>query len=133
MKKIAIAATAAFAMLGLAGCESAAETADRNVSRAADNFEVQRRIVAVNGFTDEFLFEIEGRCSWERDGNYFRARCKHGDDDIRRHDLVVGDNTTVVSEQLEGIDASTYRTRIILRPETILPTIEMDLSWDEDE
>lgn len=132
-KKIAAVALAGAAVFTLSACESDAAVADKNISVAAENFEVQRRVVAVNLFTDEFLFEVEGRCSWQRDGNLLRATCKHGPDDFRRHDLFLGDNATAVVEQLDGIDVDTYRTRIILKPETIIPSYEVKSSLTDDD
>ena len=49
--------------MGLSGCASNAQKASTNLSTAADNFEVQRMIVGINGITDEVLFQVEGRCS----------------------------------------------------------------------
>lgn len=115
--------------LMLTGCVSAADKASENTSTAADNFEVQRRIWGYNNVTDTLIFEIEGRCSIEiRDNGILVSICKHGPDDFRKHYLGASDQTTWISEQMEGIDVSEYNTRIILRPETIIPTIELDTS-----
>jgi len=46
----------------MTGC-SDAETASSNLSTAADNFEINRRVVFFNGITDKYLLTIEGRCS----------------------------------------------------------------------
>ena len=51
-------------LVGLTACmEDDAEVASKNVSNAADNFEVGRRIVVFNGITDKYLMEIVGVCS----------------------------------------------------------------------
>lgn len=125
MKRIIVAGLAVAAVLGLASCSSDAYKASENLSTAADNFEVQRMIVGINGITDEVLFSVEGRCSMERDGDLV-VTCKHGDNDYRKHYLGLSDNVTYVSTQLEGVDVSVYHTRIILKPQNILP--EFDLS-----
>jgi hypothetical protein len=122
--KIAAAALVAVAAIGLAGCESDADKASENISIAADNFEVQRLIVGINGITDEVLFSVEGRCSITRDGDLV-VTCKHGENDYRKHYLGLSDNVTYVSTQLEGIDVSVYHTRIILKPENILPDFDL--------
>jgi len=124
-KKIFAAGLVLAAGLGLVGCESDARVASRNVSVAADNFEVQRMIVGINGITDEVLFSVEGRCSITRDGDLV-VTCKHGENDYRKHYVGLSDNVTFISTQLEGIDVSVYHTRIILKPQNILP--EFDLS-----
>ncbi|MFC4225454.1 beta-sandwich lipoprotein [Lysinibacter cavernae] len=108
----------------LAGCSSDAKVASENLSVAADNFEVQRLIVGVNGITDEILFSVEGRCSIERDGDLV-VTCKHGENDYRKHYLGLSDNVSWVSTQLEGIDVSVYHTRIILKSENILADFDL--------
>lgn len=128
MKKIiATIAIATLGVIGLSGCESDADKAAANISIAAENFEIQRNIVAVNGITDEVLFVVEGRCSIERDGDLV-VTCKHGEGDIRKHYVGLSDNVTFISTQVEGYDASVYHTRIILKPENILPNFDLETS-----
>ena len=129
MKKkiLALSALGAVAALALVGCSSDAYKASTNLSTAADNFEVQRMIVGVNGITDEVLFSVEGRCSMERDGDLV-VTCKHGEGDYRKHYLGLSDNVTYVSTQLEGVDVSVYHTRIILKPQNILPDFDLSVS-----
>jgi len=123
-KTIAAAFIGAVSILGASACTSDADMASRNISTAADNFEVNRLIVGVNGITDKVLFSIEGRCSITRDGDLV-VTCKHGPNDYRKHVLGLSQNVTFVSTQLEGIDASVYHTRIILKPENILPNFDL--------
>lgn len=126
MKKfLAAAAVAVAALVAFTGCSSDAKKASENLSVAADNFEVQRMIVGINGITDEVLFSVEGRCSIVRDGDLV-VTCKHGENDYRKHYLGLSDNVTYVSTQMDGVDVSVYHTRIILKPQNILP--EFDLS-----
>jgi hypothetical protein len=110
---------------GLAGCSSAADTASSNLSKAADNFEIQRRIVFVNGITDKYLLVIEGRCSL---GNADKPRelsvtCKIGPNEYKKHFLGLSDNVTYVCEQLDPASVSEYHYRVFFRPETIVPDI----------
>lgn len=126
MKKTAIAFTLAAATL-LTGCGTDASKVSQNLSTEADRFEVQRRIVGINGITDEVLFVVEGRCSLERDGDLV-VTCKHSDDDYRKHYVGLSDNVTWVSTQLEGIDVSEYHTTIVLKPENILPNFDLETS-----
>jgi outer membrane murein-binding lipoprotein Lpp len=51
MKKLAVAA-AALVALPLAGCSSDADVASQNLSKAAEQFEIMRRIIFFNGITD---------------------------------------------------------------------------------
>lgn len=126
-KKTTIAKISAIAlgsMLVLTSCESSADKASYNLSVAADQFEVQRSIIGINGITDEVMFEVEGRCSIERDGDLI-VTCKHGPDDYRKHFVGLGDNANWVSTQLDGIDVSEYRTRVVIKPENIIPDFDV--------
>ena len=118
----------ALTLLG-AGCLSTdADVASRNLSRAADQFEVQRRIVFYNGITNEYILTIEGLCSL---GNYDGASkvtvtCKTGDDEFKKHFLGLSDNVTYFAEQLEFADVSTSRYRVIFKPSAIVPDIDVE-------
>lgn len=64
MKRIlAFIATGVIAATLLVGCSSDADVASRNLSNAADNFEINRRIVFYNGITGQYILLIEGYCS----------------------------------------------------------------------
>lgn len=123
-------AAAAITLLALTGCASKADTASDNLSIAAENFEVQRRIVFVNGITDTYLLAIEGRCSIEDEGNQLEVTCKIADgdeeDSFKKHFLGLSDNVTYFVEQTEAVDVSAYRYRVIFRPSTIVPDPEID-------
>lgn len=123
MIRKSIIAGATVAALALTGC-SASEVASNNISKAADNFEVDRLIVGINGITDEVLFTVEGKCSIERDGDLV-VTCKHGPDDYRKHYVGLSDNVTFISTQLAPVDVDEFRVRIILRPQTILPDFDL--------
>lgn len=122
MKKLIIAI--ALTALALTGCESDADKTSRNLSTAAEQFEIQRSIVGINGITDTVLFEVEGRCSIERDGDLV-VTCKHGPDDYRKHYVGLSDNVTFIATQMEGVDVDAYRTRIIIKPENIVPNFDL--------
>lgn len=121
------------ALLGAACTESEADTANANLSKAAENFEVPRRIVGINGITDEALFEVTGFCSYEvPDNGTFEAICKNEDGSIERTTLYLSDNVTFVSTQLRGVKVDLFNPRIIFRPETIIPDFDLSTSNEED-
>ena len=127
MHKLIIALIAAIAF---AGCASEAEVASTNLSRAADQFEIDRRIVFYNGITGEYMLTVEGRCSLGS-GSSTRSltvTCKTGPTDFKKHFLGLSDNVTYFSEQVEGAGVSVYRYRVIFKPETILPDIDLRTS-----
>lgn len=129
--KTTIALALAVVSIGvLSSCASDADTTSVNLSKAAEQFEVQRRIVGVNGITDTYAFEVEGKCSIENTGKQLEVTCKHGPDDYRKHFVGLSDNVFYVATQLEGIDADEYRTRVIIKPESLLPDLDLETSGD---
>lgn len=116
-----------FALLVL-GC-SAADVASDNISKAADNFEINRRIVFYNGITDQYILVVEGYCSLS---NYDAAgslsvTCKVGPNEYKKHFLGLSDNVTYFAEQLDPAPANTWNYRVIFRPSTIVPDIELQI------
>lgn len=113
----------------LSSCTSEADRANENLSKAAENFEVPRRIVGINGITDKVLFSVEGFCSIENDGAKLDVVCKVDNGGaIERTTLGLSDNVTYVSTQMGGAKVDLFRPRIIFRPETIIPNFDLSLS-----
>jgi len=111
----------------VSGCNSAADVASHNLSKAADSFEVTRRVVFYNGITGEYMLTVEGLCSL---GNWDKVKelsitCKVGPDAYKKHFLGLSDNVTYFVEQMEPSKASVYHYRVIFKPSTILPNIDM--------
>jgi len=124
MRKLAIAALAATSLLVLAGCQDDATVASYNISKAADNFEIDRRIVFYNGINGEYMLIIEGRCSIEDQGNQLEVTCKISRDGFKKHFLGLSDNVTYFAEQLETSDVSVYHHRITFKPQSIIGDID---------
>lgn len=115
-------------MLGLVGCKNHSKTASRNLSKAADMFEIDRRIVFYNGINGEYMLTIEGKCSIEDQNKQLEVVCRTGYDDYVKHFLGLSDNVTYFAEQLEGISVSVYHNRIIWKPQSIVPNIDIETS-----
>lgn len=128
MKRRTIAAPIALLAIGAAACTQPADRISGNLSKAADNFEINRRIVFYNGITDTYMLTVEGRCSLGNNDTpgQLTVTCKLGPDQYKKHFLGLSDNVTYFVEQLEGAEASAYHYRVIFRPSTILPDIEVD-------
>lgn len=115
----------AASLLALAGCDNDARVASANLSRAADNFEINRRIVFYNGITGDYMLSLEGRCSFNADNSRkLDVTCKTGPNEFKKHSLGLSDNVTYFSEQLAGADVSVYHYRVIFKPQTILPDVD---------
>lgn len=130
LKTIIVAGiVSAASVFALSACTTAADQANENLSKAAENFEVPRRIVGINGITDKVLFSVEGFCSIENDGRKLDVICKVSNDgSIERTTLGLSDNVTYVSTQMGGAKVDLFRPRIIFRPETIVPNFELSTS-----
>ena len=112
------------ALLALAACQDDASVASYNISKAADNFEIDRRVVFYNGINGEYMLTIEGRCSIEDQGNQLEVTCKIGSNEFKKHFLGLSDNVTYFAEQLGTADVSVYHHRITFKPQSILPDID---------
>lgn len=125
MKKIIVLLTT---ILLLSACSTDADVASHNLSRAADQFEVVRRIVFYNGISGEYILVLEGYCSL---GNYDSAgeltvTCKSGEGEYKKHFLGLSDNVTYFAEQIEGKGASKDRYKVIFKPSTIIPDVDIE-------
>lgn len=131
-KMLAGVAAAAAAGIMLTGCTAEADTASDNLSKAAEQFEVLRRIVFFNGITDTYLLEIQGFCSIEDEGNQLEVTCKiaEGDDagSYEKHFLGLSDNVSYFAEQVDPVGVDPFHHRIIFRPEAIVPDIDLQTS-----
>ena len=114
--------------VGLAGCSNDADVASRNISQAADNFEINRRVVFYNGITNDYILTIEGLCSLGNAStgrNSISVTCKTGPGAYKKHFLGLSDNVTYFAEQMEPAKASIYFYRVTFKPSTILPAIDV--------
>lgn len=118
------------ALLGLVGCSRDAQIASHNLSEAADNFQIHRRIVFYNGITDKYMLEIEGKCAIKVDSekNKLDVTCKTGDGIYKKHFLGISDNVTYFVEQLESAGVDTYQYKVVFKPEVIIPDIRLKVS-----
>ena len=112
----------------MAGCSSDASRANKNLTTAADNFEINRRVIFYNGITDKYILSIEGRCSVEFHSNKFTVVIKTGPNEFKRHYLGKADNVFPFVEQLEPAKVDVYSYRVIFKPETIIPNIDFKSS-----
>ena len=114
------------AMMSLTACQRDADVASRNLSVAADMFEINRRVVFYNGITGEYILSVEGLCSLGNNDTKGRmsVTCKTGAKEYKKHYLGLSDNVTFFAEQLAPKDASAYHYRVIFKPQTIIPDVE---------
>ena len=129
MKKFIAVLLCLVFVFALTGCNSAATTASYNTSQAADNFEVNRRVVMFNGITDKYLLVIEGRLSITADtaDKQLEVIVKTGPNEYKKHFLGLSDNVSYFVEQLDASPASEYHYRVFFRPQQIAPDIDLQV------
>lgn len=124
IKKIFVAVASFALLLTIAGCQTDADVVSANVSKAADQFQIPRRIVFYNGITASYMLTVEGYCSL---GNFDSQReltvtCKVGGG-YKKDFLGLSDNVTYFVEQLDPADVSPDHYTVIFKPETIIPNV----------
>lgn len=125
IKRIAFAVVAAVGIgFGASACADDADVVSENLSKAADNFEVNRRVVMFNGITDEYLLTIEGACSIKDDGSQLEVVCKVAKGQYKKHFLGLSDNVSYFVEQGEPISASANHYRVTFKPQSIVPDVD---------
>ncbi|MGH0948677.1 hypothetical protein [Bacillus mycoides] len=116
-KKIIAGLMSIMAITSLAGCSTEADTVSQNLSKSADSFEVQRRVVFFNGITDKYLLSMEGLCALDA-----------GDGKYKKHYLGLSDNVSYFIEQADAKYEDAYHYKILFRPEEIIPDIKLQTS-----
>lgn len=109
----------------VAACSTDASVVNENLSKDADNFKVNRRVVFYNAILDKYILVVEGFCSVDPgDGNRMTVTCKVGNE-YKRNALGKSDNVLWWYEQLGTSNVSPNHYKVILKPETIVPEPEL--------
>jgi len=117
---------AILSLVVLSAC-SDADVASSIISKAADNFEVARRVVFYNGITGEYMLSIEGYCSKGNDDTSQKVTitCKTGLSEYKKHFLGLSDNVTYVIEQVEPYKTGTSHYIVNFKPSVIIPDVRV--------
>lgn len=128
MKKILVVFVVLMSLILVTGC-SDADVASYNMSKAADQFEVNRRIVFYNGITGEYILTVEGLCSLGNDDEpgSLSVVCKVAPGQYKKHFLGLSDNVTYMAEQLDPMPVGVYNYRVIFKPSVIVPNIDVEI------
>lgn len=126
-KRLVTAVLCLAAVSVLAACEDDATIAARNLTKAADNFEVPRRVVFYNGITDAYILSVEGFCSMDLNAaaTAFNVICKVGPAEYKRDTLVLSDNVTAFVEQLDPVAVSAFHYRVTFKPQQVIPDVDL--------
>jgi len=129
MKKIVLVFVVLFGIT-LASCTTDADVASYNLSQDADQFRIYRRVVFYNGITDKYILMVEGYCSIKKDNidNQLELTVKTDNGTYLKHFLGLSDNVTYFVEQLDANMVSTKNYKVVFKPTTIIPNIELDMN-----
>lgn len=127
MKQTGLLIVLVVALMTIVGCTDASVTS-ANISRAADQFEIFRRVVFYNGITNEYILQIEGYSSIKADtiDGQLEITVKTDDGRYLKHFLGLSDNVTYFVEQIQPAMVSDARYRVIFKPSVIVPRIDLE-------
>lgn len=128
MKKIFFVLATLFLFFAFYGCGTDADIASHNLSKDAEMFRINRRIVFYNGITDKYILSVEGLCSVDFYTEKFTVTCKTGPQTFKKHYLGRADNVFPFVEQLEPAPASVYHYKVIFKPQSIIPDVDLETS-----
>lgn len=123
-RTITIILSGVLTVSALTACTDDADVASDNLSKAADNFEIVRRIIFLNSITDKYLMVIEGRCAIADEGNQLEVTCKAAGGEFKKHFLGLSNNVTYFVEQVEAASVSVDHYRVTFKPEVIVPDVD---------
>lgn len=128
MKK-AIFTSIVFILICFTGCNQASRVS-HNISKEANNFNVTRRLVAINTRTDKLLFEVIGNFSLSNNsGGELEITMQTGETEYKKHFLYINKEwTSYTVEDISGANVSSYHYEINFLPEMIQP-IEITNSY----
>lgn len=115
-------------LLCLVGCLAsctAAESVNHNLSQAADNFGVVRKITVYNARTDLIVMEMEGLMSLSNSiTNELVVTCKTGANEYRKNYIYLNEYVIYVVEDITGTVTDPYHYKVHFY--TALPDIDLN-------
>ena len=125
MKKICAILLVVVCLLGcLTGCTEA-ENVNYNLSQAADNFEVVRRITVYNARTDMIIMEMEGLMSISNNSaSELVVTCRTGKNEYKKNYVYLNEYVIYVVEDITGTVTDPYHYKIHFY--TALPDIDIN-------
>lgn len=112
MKKIICILLLVVTMFGIASC-TAADNVNHNLSQAADNFQVARRITVYNARTDLIVMEMEGYMSISNNSTQeLVVTCKTGENEYKKNYVYLNEYVIYVVEDISGTITDPYHYKV---------------------
>ena len=124
MKKIICIVLVIILVCSFVGCTEASRVR-QNISKEADNFNVQRRIIIINARTDTIMFELVGTFSINTNAstNELEVICELEDGTYQKHFVYLSEYTLYVVEDISHTNVSKYHYELNILPEQVLPYV----------
>ena len=125
MKKIVVVLLVIMCLVGcLTGCSEAANV-NHNLSQAADNFQVIRKITVYNARTDLIIMEMEGAMSLSNTStSELVVTCMTGPNTYKKNYIYLNEYVIYVVEDITGTVTNPYHYKIHFY--TALPDIDIN-------
>ena len=104
---------------------TAADNVNHNLSQAADNFEVVRKITVYNARTDLIIMEMEGYMSISNNSSSeLVVTCKVGENEYKKNYVYLNEYVIYAVEDITGTTTDPYHYKIKFY--TALPDIDIN-------
>lgn len=124
MKRIICILLIAIIAISTVAC-TAADTVNHNLSQAADNFEVLRKITVYNARTDLIVMEMEGYMSLDNNSNReLVVTCKTGPGEYKKNYVYLNEYVIYVVEDITGTTTDPYHYKVHFY--VAMPDIDID-------
>jgi hypothetical protein len=112
MKRIICILLVVFTLFAFTAC-TAAENVNHNLSVAADNFEVVRKITVYNARTDLIVMEMEGYMSLSNNTtSELVVTCKTGANEYKKNYVYLNEYVIYVVEDITGTTTNPYHYKV---------------------
>lgn len=112
MKKIICLCLSIICLFCFVSC-TAAGNVNHNLSQAADNFKVARKITVYNARTDLIIMEMEGYMSLSNNStSELVVTCKIGEDEYKKNYVYLNEYVIYVVEDITGTVTDPYHYKI---------------------
>lgn len=127
MKKVFALFLALLMALSLCACRES-YVVSRNISKEADNFNIQRRLTVINARTDTVLLQLEGAFSIaNNETNELVVVCELEDGTHQKHFIYLNEFTIYIVEDISHNAVSKYHYELNFLPQMYPPaTITMN-------
>jgi hypothetical protein len=121
MKKVVMLILAVLLITSLTGCMRQAEKVSYNLSKEADQFNIQRRVSVFNARTDKPVLEIVGNLSVLQSNGDLDVIVEVAPNQYKKHFVNLNEWTIYVVEDVSGAYVDKYHYEINFQPEAIVP------------